>query len=59
MDYAAKTLVFDPPRDLPVESLSMTLPVGGGEFVRAGWRKTPSGELVKELSMPASWRRID
>ena len=59
MDYAAKTLVFDPPRDLPVESLSMTLPVGGGEFVRAGWRKTPSGELVEELSMPAGWRRID
>ena len=59
MDYAAKTLVFDPPRDLPVESLSMTLPVGGGEFVRAGWRKSPSGELVEELSMPASWRRTE
>ena len=58
MDYAAKTLVFDPPRDLPVESLSMTLPVGGGEFVRAGWRNTPSGELVEELSLPPGWRRL-
>ena len=47
-----------PPRDLPVESLSMTLPVGGGEFVRAGWRKTPSGELVEELSLPPGWRRL-
>ena len=37
---------------------TMKLPVGGGGFVRAGWRKTPSGELVKELLLPPGWREI-
>lgn len=57
IDLRTKTVVFDPPRDLPVASMSMAVPVGEGKFVFAGWEK-PSGVFEPFIVLPDGWRRI-
>ena len=56
VDYVRKTVEFDPPSDVPVDSVAMDLPVPGGQLIRAGWRRERSG-VVEELRLPDGWRR--
>lgn len=45
---------FAPPVDLPLESISLKIPLGDGTFLDAGWRKE-AGRTVKKLVLPAGW----
>ena len=56
IDRVRKTVEFRPPKDLPLESIAMELPVEGG-VIRAGWRKA-DGRIVEELRLPFGWRRV-
>lgn len=55
IDYANRTVVFSPPEDLPVDSISMNIPVGKG-FIRAGWKRV-DGKTAESLELPDGWRR--
>jgi alpha-L-rhamnosidase len=54
IDYRARTVDFAPPVDLPLESISLKIPLGDGTFLDAGWRKE-DGRMVKKLVLPAGW----
>ena len=56
IDYRNRKVVFSPPRDLSVEAISMEIPVGEGNFVRAGWKKE-NGIVREELELPVGWSR--
>ena len=56
IDYRAKTVTFAPPQDVKIESISMEVPLGNGEFLTAGWKKE-NGKIVEELKLPNSWRK--
>ena len=53
VDYVNKTVVFEPPENLPLESISMEIPVGDG-FISAGWSKK-NGRIDKKLRLPGGW----
>ena len=55
IDHVAKTVVFDPPKNLILNSISMDIPVGDG-IVVAGWEKTDGG-INETLHLPAGWSR--
>lgn len=59
IDYAAKTIFFRPPENLPLDSISMDIPVGSdGSLARIGWTRK-DGKLVSSHSLPAGWRIAD
>ena len=53
VDYVNKTVAFEPPENLPLESISMEIPVGDG-FISAGWSKK-NGRIDKKLRLPGGW----
>jgi alpha-L-rhamnosidase len=57
IDRVNKTVVFSPPKDLPLERISVDLPLGGGNVLHAGWRNV-GGHFVEEVSLPPGWRRL-
>ena len=56
IDYVNRTVVFAPPENITLDSISMSIPVGK-EFIRAGW-KCVDGKTVESLSLPVGWRRL-
>ena len=54
IDYRRREVEFEPPEDLPIESLSMEIPVEGG-MIRAGWWRR-DGKIAKEIRLPSGWR---
>ena len=58
IDRIARTVLFAPPSDLSLDSVAMDVPVGGGAFIHAGWRRE-NGRLVEELRLPDGWRRVE
>ena len=57
IDRIGRKVRFSPPRDVPLESIAMDIPVGGGAFVHAGWRRD-GGRIVEELRLPDGWNRM-
>ena len=57
IDHVAKKVVFAPPTDLDLESIEVDLPVGDGEFIKAGWKRE-SGKIAETLSLPKNWSRL-
>ena len=55
IDYAGKTVSFNPPEDVPIDFIGMEMPVPNGGFVFAEWRKV-DGRIVKKLRVPSGWR---
>jgi hypothetical protein len=51
-----RTVRFEPPKDLALDSISMDIPVEGNRFIRASWRKA-DGKVVENLKLPPGWRR--
>jgi alpha-L-rhamnosidase len=56
IDYVNRTVRFSPPKGLPLESISMDIPVEGAGYIRAGWRRS-DGRIVEELTLPEGWKR--
>ncbi len=54
IDYRTREVEFEPPEGLPIESISMEIPVEGG-MIRAGWRRR-DGKIAKEIRLPSGWR---
>lgn len=56
IDYVNRTVVFAPPADVPIDFISMNIPVGDGS-ISAGWKRV-DGAISETLSLPAGWRRL-
>ena len=56
IDRVNRTVAFAPPKDLPLASIAMELPIGASATLRAGWKKV-DGKVVEELVLPAGWSR--
>ena len=56
IDYVNRTVRFDPPKDVALDSISMDIPVEGAGFIRASWRKV-DGQITESLNLPSGWRR--
>ncbi|MBR2838893.1 MAG: hypothetical protein IKE55_08925 [Kiritimatiellae bacterium] len=56
IDRVGRKVRFSPPKDVQLGSIAMDIPVGGGAFVRAGWRRE-GGRVVEELRLPDGWSR--
>lgn len=57
IDRVGRTVRFEPPQGLALDSIAMELPVEGG-IIRAGWRRQ-DGKLVEELRLPPLWTRAE
>jgi hypothetical protein len=55
IDYVTKNVVFEPPENLPIDSISMEIPIGN-DFIVAGWKKT-AGKIKETLILPVGWNR--
>jgi alpha-L-rhamnosidase len=55
IDYVTKNIIFEPPENLPIDSISMEIPIGS-DFIVAGWNKT-AGKIKDTLILPAGWNR--
>ena len=59
IDWVNRKVKFVPPQDVPVRSILMEIPVGDGNFIRAGWKKE-NARLFEELKLPQGWsRKVD
>ena len=56
IDYVNRTVKFEPPKDVALDSISMDIPVEGAGFIRASWRKV-DGRITENLNLPSGWRR--
>jgi alpha-L-rhamnosidase len=56
IDYVNKTVKFNPPKNIALDSISMDIPVDGNGFIRASWEKTDAG-IVEDLRLPSGWKR--
>jgi alpha-L-rhamnosidase len=56
IDYVNRTVKFEPPKDVALDSISMDIPVEGSGFIRASWRKV-DGRITENLNLPSGWRR--
>jgi alpha-L-rhamnosidase len=56
VDHVNRTVVFSPPGELALDSISMNVPVGNG-VICAGWKKV-DGKVVESLTLPDGWRRL-
>ena len=55
IDYAGKSVLFDPPEDVSIDFIGMDIPVSNGESIFAEWRKV-DGRIAKKLRIPSGWR---
>ena len=56
IDCIGKKVWFSPPKDVPLESIAMDIPVGNGAFIRAGWRRE-GDNIIEKLQLPSGWSR--
>jgi hypothetical protein len=56
IDYVNRTVKFEPPKDVALDSISTDIPVEGSGFIRASWRKV-DGRITENLNLPSGWRR--
>jgi alpha-L-rhamnosidase len=54
VDPVSRSVVFEPPPDMPVADCELVLPLGGSE-IRLGWRRE-NGKTVKHIELPEGWR---
>ena len=54
IDYRNRVVEFAPPEELPIESVSMEIPVEGGT-IRAGWSRK-KGKIAREIKLPSGWK---
>jgi alpha-L-rhamnosidase len=58
IDYVNRTVRFDPPENLPLDSISMEIPVEGSAPIRAGWSRI-GGRINEVLDLPVGWKRLE
>jgi alpha-L-rhamnosidase len=56
IDYVNRTVRFEPPKDIALDSISMDIPLEGAGFIRASWRKV-DGQITENLKLLPGWRR--
>ena len=55
IDYAARTVVFEPPAESPLAFCEAALPVEDGKL-ELGWRRSGDGAVEKTVRLPGGWR---
>ena len=55
IDYAARTVVFEPPPQSPLAFCEVALPTDEGDL-EIGWRYSENGAVTPVVRLPDGWR---